>query len=204
MLGDLSAKYESNGNPASISDGMFDSGGKSYGMYQLASNDGSVHSYLGWLKRNGYWFANQLLEHPIGSDQFDDSWTFLGKGENKEDFAKAQHEYIKYAYYDPTIEALKANGYDIEKHHEVMKDVVWSRAVQYGAGNVVEMFTKACNSLGHPNLSYVDDKWFDKAMIKAIYLDVCSSDEWTDGSPNLRYGLYSRFKRECEDALAKI
>jgi hypothetical protein len=53
-------------------------------------------------------------------------------------------------------------------------------------------------------MTYVDDKWFDKAMIKAIYLDVCSTDEWTSGSPSLRFGLYRRFKQECEDALSKL
>lgn len=204
MLGELSARYESNGDPSSISSGAFDLGGKSYGMYQLASNVGSVHAYLGWAKRNGYWFADKLMEHPVGSASFDAFWSFLGDSGNRDDFAKSQHDFIKDSYYEPAVEALKANGYDIEKHSEVMKDVVWSRAVQYGAGNVVDMFTEACNTLGHPNLSYVDAEWFDKAMIKAIYLDVCSTEEWTDGSPHLRFGLYNRFKRECEDALAKL
>lgn len=204
MLGDLSAKYESNGNPATISSGFLDLGGKSYGMYQLASDVGSVHAYLGWLKRNNYWFADKLLEHAVGSAPFDDVWEFLGTGENKEDFAKSQHDYIKYAYYDEACEALRRNNFDVDKHSEVMKDVVWSRAVQYGAGNIVDMFTEACQKLGHPNLSYVDDKHFDKAMIKAIYLEVCSTPEWTNGSPHLRYGLYARFKNECEEALAKL
>ena len=54
MLGDLSRLYESNGDPGCISNGWGDAGGKSYGMYQLASRMGSVNSYLGWCKRAGY------------------------------------------------------------------------------------------------------------------------------------------------------
>ena len=69
---------------------------------------------------------------------------------------------------------------------------------------ILEMFITACNKLGYPNLSYVDAKEYDKRMIKAIYLDVCSTSEWTSGSPTLRQGLYRRFNSECADALAKL
>lgn len=205
MLGDLSKHYESNGDAGCISSGWGDAGGKSYGMYQLASNAGSVNSYLGWCKRAGYWFADYLMEHEVGSAGFDAAWRFLANSENRVDFAKSQHDYIKYAYYDTAVEALKSAMYDVEaKHSEVMKDVVWSRAVQYGTGYIVEMFEDAVKSLGYPNLSYVDDRAYDEAMIKAIYLNVCSTPEWTNGSPALRNGLYSRFRNECNDAIARL
>lgn len=129
-LGDLSKKYESNGDPGCISSGWGDAGGKSYGLYQLASNTGSVESYIKWLRRNGYWFADKLAEYPIGSIAFDDTWKFLANSGNRTDFTRSQHDYIKYAYYDPAIRALKEADYDVElHHHEVMRDVVWSRAV---------------------------------------------------------------------------
>ena len=44
----------------------------------------------------------------------------------------------------------------------------------------------------------------DADMIKAIYLKVCSTPAWTNGSPDLRQGLYSRFERECAEALERI
>ena len=205
MLGDLRRLYESNGDPGCISNGWGDAGGKSYGMYQLASRMGSVNSYLGWCKRAGYWFADYLMEHEVGSAGFDAAWSYLANSENRADFANSQHDYIKYAYYDPAISALKAAMYDVEgKHSAVMRDVVWSRAVQYGTGYIVEMFTDAVKSLGYPNLSYVDDARFDADMIRAVYLNVCSTPEWTSGSPALRRGLYSRFKNECNDALAML
>ena len=205
MLGDLSKKFESNGNPGAISNGWGDAGGKSYGMYQLASNTGSVHNYLGWAKQKGYWFANDLLTYDVGSVGFDNLWYWLGKSANREDFIKSQHDYIMEKYYVPAVEALKEAGYDVEgKLSVTMADVVWSRAVQYGPYQIVEMFTIACQSLGYPNLSYVNDKYFDEEMIKAIYLDVCSTDDWTNGSPSLRDGLFSRFKWECAMALDQL
>lgn len=205
MLGDLSKRYESNGNPGCISTGWGDAGGKSYGMYQLASNTGSVQAYIEWCKDNGYWFADYLMQHNVGSTGFDDAWEYLANSDNRADFERSQHEYIKFAYYDPAVRALKRAMYDVEgKHSEVMKDVVWSRAVQYGTGNIVEMFEYAVKAIGYPNLSYVDAAFYDEAMIKAIYLDVCSTPEWTNGSPSLRAGLYSRFRNECADAIARL
>ena len=45
-LGDLSALYESNGDPGCVSTGYGDLGGISYGAYQLASNTGSVEEFI--------------------------------------------------------------------------------------------------------------------------------------------------------------
>lgn len=203
-LGDLSKKYESNGGPGCISTGAGDAGGKSYGMYQMASKQGVVHEYIKWLRENGYWFAEKLAEHPVGSIAFDDVWRYLAASGNRGDFEKSQHEFIKAQYFDRACALLLRNMYHVERHSDVMKDVIWSRAVQYGAGNIVEMFTDACHALNYPNLSYVDDESFDERMIKAVYLDVCSTPEWTNGSPALREGLYRRFKNECADALERL
>mgnify|MGYP000974545110 CR=1 FL=1 len=204
MIGDLSKKYDSNGNPGIISTGWGDAGGKSYGTYQFASAVGSLASYLTWLVNNGYWFGRYLLDLVPTSAEFDKGWQWLANSDNKEDFAKSQHDYIEYAYYVPSIRLLSDAGFNVDNHSDVMRDVIWSRAVQYGTGYIVEMFTEACNILGHPNLSYVDDISFDYMMIKAIYLGVCKTPEWTNGSPDLREGLYNRFDNECAEALEKL
>ena len=202
MLGDLSASYESNGDPGCISTGWNDPGGKSYGSYQLASNMGSVQEYIDWLCANEYWFGPELNKYYVGSAQFDAAWKWLAEGGNREDFARSQHDYIKYAYYDRAVRYLANVGFHIENHAEVMKDVVWSRAVQYGPGNIVEMFTDACKALGQPNLSYVDAPSFDAAIIKAVYLEVCSSWEWNSSA--LRDSLNERFQDECNVALSRL
>lgn len=201
-LGNLSAKYESNGDAAAVSTGWGDLGGVSYGAYQLASNTGSVHSFVRWLRTKNYPAGNLLGQHEPGTRNFSAAWMWCA--DKLPDFGDVQHDYIKYAYYDPAAELLAEAGYHLENHYEVMKDVVWSRAVQYGTGYIVEMFEEAVKSLGYENLSYVDAKNFDIDMIKAIYLDVCSTEEWTSGSPDLREGLYARYESECNDAIKMI
>jgi hypothetical protein len=203
MLGRLSEKYESSGNAGCVSSGSGDAGGKSYGLYQLSSVMGGLSSYLMWLINNGYWFGKYLYDLVPTSREFDAAWRWLAET-NAEDFAASQHAYIRYAYYEPAVNALAEAYWHIENHHEVMEDVVWSRAVQYGAGQIVEMFQQACVQLGYPNLSYVDSKYFDEQMIKEIYLNVCRTPEWTNGSPGVRDGLYYRFESECADALERL
>lgn len=206
MLGDLSKKYESNGNPGTISSGYGDAGGKSYGMYQFSSTMGVVDNYVKWLRENGYWFGDELAKYTVGSSYFDDAWKFLANSANRADFEKSQHDFAKAMYYDKACNLLYGCGYVVSRHSKAMKDVVWSRAVQYGPYQVPEMYNEACNIVlgGEFNLSYVDHISFDERMIKAIYLDVCSTPAWTNGSPALREGLYNRFASECDDAIKML
>ena len=202
MLGDLSKKYESSGDAGTISSGYGDAGGKSYGMYQFSSTMGVVDNYVKWLQENGYWFGDELAKYTVGSSYFDDAWRFLANSDNRGDFERSQHDFTKAMYYDRACALLADSGYHVNKHSKAMKDVVWSRAVQYGPYQIVDMFDEACcGVLGYFNLSYVDDIAFDKSMIEAIYLEVCSTPGWTNGSPSLREGLYARFRNECEEAL---
>lgn len=202
MLGDLSKKYESNGDPAAISSGVSDLGGKSYGMYQMASNLGVLADFIRWAQVKGYAFAYRLCNN-YQKETFDEEWRKCAV-EYEYTFSNAQHQFIKERYYDVAKELLKDAMYDLDNHTEVMQDVVWSRAVQYGPYQIVEMFTEACKSIGCPNLSYVDDRAFDYNMIEAVYQNVCKTEEWTNGSPALREGLYARFDAECAEALAKV
>ena len=205
MLGDLSKLYEVGyyGYSGTISTGWGDAGGKSYGLYQLSSTAGSVRRFINWLGNVYTEYYYRLIQYTIGSDEFDNEWEEIAD-EDDEGFSQLQHDYIKALYYDEAVELLRENYFNIENHSEIMKDVVWSRAVQYGTGYIVEMFTDAVEIMGYPNLSYVDDKWFDDRLIKHIYLDICMTEEWTGGSPDLREGLYSRFRSECDDALAML
>ena len=72
-LGDLSAAYESNGNPGCVSTGAGDLGGISYGAYQLASNAGSVDAFIQWVIDYGDYYrdyANSLNQYDVNSDEF--------------------------------------------------------------------------------------------------------------------------------------
>ena len=205
VLGDLSKHYEvgANGYCGTISDGCGDAGGKSYGLYQFSSNAGSLGSFVSYLSEVASDYFSRLNEYELCSYDFDSIWEAISN-EDEDRFSKLQYDYTKSVYYDEAVRALSENYFNIENHSLIMQDVIWSRAVQYDSGNIVEMFVDASSALGYPNLSYVDDKKYDEQMIKSIYLNICSTPEWTNGSPDLRQSLYDRFESECDQALTAL
>ncbi|KYZ76872.1 hypothetical protein AXX12_18380 [Anaerosporomusa subterranea] len=198
-LGDLSAKYESNGDPGAISSGEGDAGGVSYGAYQFAANAGVPGQFVAWLKQIGYLYADELAEAGVpGCDEFSDAW-LRAAARDPDGFLAAQHEFVRQSYYEPAREQALAAGINIDGCSFALQNVVWSAAVQYGAYYVKELFEDAATQLGVTSAADADDA----ALIQAIY-DVRASDEWTTGSPELRPGLIARFEAECRDALAAL
>ena len=221
-IASLSAKYESHGDPGSVSSGAGDLGGVSYGSYQLASNVGAVDSFLDWAKSypndalaN---YARELSKFEVNSQEFKNLWREIGNVDPT-GFQELQDAYIMDHYYEAAASALRDENYEINKHTTAMKAVLFSRSVQYGSGNMVELFTVACERLGYPNLSYVDDAVFDSKMISSIYdflVEECdnasnngsyyhSPNDWANGSYTVvKVGLRNRFVNEKEDALSML
>lgn len=209
-LGDLSKKYESNGNPSIISSGEGDYGGVSYGMYQLSSAMGSVDEFIDWGLHCGVAnyvnYANQLDNcRPINSSQFKAKWRELGDSPYT-NFSSMQHDYIKFAYYDVAVRNLKRAYFKIENHSDAIKDVVWSSAVQYGAGEVVELFQSGMRYVPSYengwNLSYIDALRFDYDLIVGVY-ETRKQHPWIwNGNPeSIKESLRNRFDNEKRDAL---
>ena len=221
LLASLARKYESNGNPATVSTGSGDLGGISYGLYQLASNTGTVKEFLYFVqdypKDALANYGRVLAQFKIGSPEFNKLWKDIGNIDPK-GFTELQDAYIKSKFYDVAVKKLKNNYFDITKHSNAMKIVLFSRSVQYGPGNTVDLFECAVDwKLHYANLSYVDNKYFDDQIISAIYdylVDECdkvyylphkgyfhSPDDWVNGSNAIVKGLRTRFVNEKEDAL---
>ncbi|MDR3563280.1 MAG: hypothetical protein P4N41_16670 [Negativicutes bacterium] len=202
-LGDLSARYESNGDPGAVADNPGDAGGASYGAYQFATSAGVPQAFVVWLSGQGYGPAAVLAgAGEPGTAEFNAAWEQVADGD-REGFLEQQRRYVELQYYHPAKEGLLGLYYDLTKHAEAVCQVVWSAAVQYGPGYVGELFQAACTQLGYDNLSYVDASNFDADIIRAVYA-VRATDEWTDGSPDLRPALRARFAAECADALAML
>ena len=215
----LARKYESNGDPACVSSGAGDLGGISYGLYQFASKVGVVDEFIAWLCdypdpafAN---YGNVLAQHEVNSAAFIQQWKDLGTIDPG-NFGRLQDEYIKEMYYEKASKLLCRENYCADRHTDAMRAVILSRAVQNGPTGAKMLFVHACQRLGHPNLSYVDDKYFDDEMIAAIYdfliaeCDSATQDEngvyrsaegFCNGSRGVIYGLRSRFEREKKDAL---
>lgn len=170
-------------------------------MYQFSSNAGTLQEYIQWLQDNHYWFGQELAKRDICSADFDAAWTWLAQT-NYDDFLWSQHEFIKDTFYRPAVDLLAAHYWHIDNHHTVLQDVVWSRAVQYGVGYILDMWNDTCAAMGYPNLSYIDALSFDRPFISTLYLTVCSSESWNSGY--YRDSLNERFRNECRDALERI
>lgn len=219
----LSAKYESSGNPGTVSDGSGDLGGISYGLYQLSSNAGSVQAFLCFACNYGNDalanYGRVLSEYAINSSAFIEKWQELGRIDPI-GFTELQDQYAKAVYFDSATRYLNNAGYDISTKSLAMQAVLLSRAVQYSAYPMIELFTEAIKRLGYPNLSYVNDAKFDYDMIVHIYdflIEECdnayqlpnglyhSPKDWANGSYTVvKKGLRDRFINEKQDALAML
>ena len=216
----VAKKYESSGNCGTVSTGYGDLGGISYGSYQLSSNAGSVESFVEFAKNYPKpelaRYGMILDKYEVNSQNFINQWRELGNIDPY-GFAELQDVYALEKYYNPACFALKDACYDVGSKSTAMKACVFSRAIQYGSGNVVELFTEGVNRFGYDNLSYVDDAQYDYDLIANIYdflIEECDSvyklnnglyhspKDWVNGSYSVIGGLRNRFVNEKSDLLA--
>ncbi len=168
LLGSLSAKYESNGDPASISDGK-DTGKVSYGAYQFSSYYGVPMEFARWCISSGEGAkTGQRLIDAFGFDNntygenFNAAWKAIA-AEDAQSFLVLQHNYTKACYYDKMVSKLETqvSGFDIDDYTIAFKNVIWSRAVQQGVNSDV-VFKAFENLGGFKNQS-------EDVLIKAVY-----------------------------------
>lgn len=203
MLGELSANYESNGNPATVSGGQGDAGGISYGAYQFASNMGVPQKFVEWAlsypDENLRNYGRVLSQYEINSQEFIDTWVSIGNTD-PQGFLQLQHDYTKECYYDSGVSNLMDwYGFNIDDHSESLKNVLWSACVQFGSYYGTKNFREAAELVGE-DLSNISDK----DLIYNIYEVRLNDMSYSSGSPSLRPGLFGRWRSEREDALEML
>ena len=151
-------------------------------------------------------YANALNQYDVNSDGFIQEWKSLASADYN-GFLQMQHDYIKSEYYDKACRYLANEGFHTDNHSDALKDVIWSRAVQYGPGNVVDLFNEALRYVpGYTqewNLSWVDALRFDYDLIVGVY-ESNKTDEWISDSlsEDVYEGVYNRMEEEKQEALA--
>jgi peptidoglycan hydrolase-like protein with peptidoglycan-binding domain len=123
-LGKTSSRYESNGDPATISTGKGDLGGVSYGAYQLSSKAGTLGEYLEQSK-----YASHFSGLAPATPEFNEKWRHLARTDP--DFANDQHSFIGSTHYAVQLEKLKATGIDVSDRGRAVHDALWSTSVQF-------------------------------------------------------------------------
>lgn len=134
--GALSASEETSGRgPGTVSTGVNDPGGISYGSYQLSSNRGQVQAFL--QSNEGTRWSRQLQGAAPGTAEFRRRWQQIAARE-PEAFHNAQHDYIGRTHYTPAVTAVReTTGVDLDSMPEAVRDSAWSASVQHGSAATV-------------------------------------------------------------------
>jgi hypothetical protein len=189
VLGSLSEKYESGGRPEAI--GYDNTGGWSYGTYQLAHDN--VNRFLAANPTIGKAFSGLQK----GTQAFNNKWKEVA-AKAPQQFASAQKNFIAQTHFQPQVNKLTKLGFNVNKYSNVVKDVIWSTAVQHGANT--DVIAAALKKVGN-NAS-------ESELVKAIY-----NERWSGGqrfarsTANVKQSVYNRFfgkNGELNLALSKI
>ena len=160
-------KYETKDDIAEVTS---DSGDTTYGIYKLSSSKKTIDAFVDWLchhqdvKLANY--GNALAQDTINSEAFIETWKNLATVDPG-NFSQLQDEFVKTNYFDKANEALVKEHFHLDKHSDEMKKFIFTHSYQDGVEACVESVKNACKKLGHPNLSYVDDKNFDTNLINS-------------------------------------
>lgn len=188
MLGSLSAKYESSGNPATIARTKGDIGGASYGTYQLTTASGNAQKFA-----NQYGGALKGLK--AGTTAFDNAWKAEAK-KNPTAFKNAQHNYIEKTHYAPSAKKFEsATGINLSKMPVAVKDMIWSIGVQHGSGGANNIFKNAG----------VKKNDSPSTIIKKVYAERKKVNKYfASSSQKIKNSVLNRFNREEKQALSML
>lgn len=173
-IGSLSAKFESSGNPGAI--GYDSTGGTSYGTYQLAHNNA-----MSFVQQSPY--ANAFKGIAFNSQAFKNKWKEVA-AKDPVNFERAQHDFIAKTHFQPQEEKIAKIGVNLNAISPVLKDVIWSTAVQHGASTPI--IVKAFQSLSK--------KATEADLIKKIYdLRWDGGRQFASSTPEVKKSVYNRF-----------
>lgn len=162
-LGSLSERYESSGRgPGTVSTGLRDPGGVSYGLYQLATRTGTAAAFVA--AEGARWQGDFAGKKP-GSSAFSAAWQAIA-ARDPAAFAAAQHAFIERTHYRPAVAAaLRQAGLDMDRRANAVRDACWSVAVQHGSAALI-----LCRAIAAADKQAArTSAGYDRALIEAIY-----------------------------------
>lgn len=164
-LGALSERFESGGRGAgAVSSGAADPGGVSYGIWQLSSRAGVAAAFVAG---EGARWREDFAGAVPGSLAFSAAWKAIAARESEE-FAEAQHAFVERTHYRPAVAAVRQRtGLDLDARHPVVRDAVWSVAVQHGGAAGILSAGVARADRGEAR----DGKGYDRRLVQAIYAE---------------------------------
>jgi len=125
-IGQTSAHRESGGRgPGTVSTGVGDHGGISYGTYQFSTKMGGAAEYIAASA-----YRDQFAGLEPGTAAFGAKWKEVAAADPA-GFAQDQHDFIQTLYYDKQMQRLQEAGIDLSGRGAAVQDALWSTSVQY-------------------------------------------------------------------------
>jgi cell wall-associated NlpC family hydrolase len=191
-LGHISEKYESGGRgPGTV--GYDSTGGMSYGTYQIATNTGTMKTFMNFLK-SSYpdYYAKLNAGGSPGSGGFTSAWKALASSDSK-GFGEAQRAFIGQSHYQPAVSKIKSStGIDVAKRGQAVQEVAWSTGVQHGSGGASNLWKNAG----------VNEGMTDEEIVKAVYAERKKVDKYFSSSTSaVKQSVLNRFNNEEKDVL---
>ena len=204
VLGKLSEQFETGGRgPGTVSTGIGDAGGASYGSYQMTSipDGGTVKRFV---TQPDFPFRDTFAPCAPGSAEFTAAWKALATN-RRDEFHACQHEFIKKTHFDRLArKILQDGGLDVLTRSHALQDVIWSTAVQHGGSTDIP--SRAVRTVRASR----SDRDFDRQLILAIYAERGRKDangtlvHFSRNSPQVQKGVAARFVEEQRKALAML
>ena len=187
-LGILSKKYEAPGGVGTVSTGVGDPGGVSYGSWQLSTNAGTLGAYLKDTPEYAKFFGNARP----GTPEFTQRWKEIAKADPK-GFEKSQHDFLYKKNFKGVLDYATSKGMDTSS--KTIQNVLWSQAIQHGL--------KGNKTIINDALKDVDPK-NNEEVIKAIYQSRSNYVGSLRMDGRTKASCLKRYKNEGADALAML
>lgn len=180
-----------------ISSGKNDPGGKSYGIYQLASKTGTLQNFIVFFKKHFKNFTDNLsylnvFDHlNLASAEFDDKWRWLAL-QAPIVFANIQHAFIAETHFNPLINYLYENNISQEKITPAIQESLWSLGVQHGKAKLILQRVLA------ELITIIDELTFINCLYKhrALYVQQLSSL-----NAQMKANICARYQKESAEII---
>ena len=187
-LGILSKKYEAPGGVGTVSTGVGDPGGVSYGSWQLSTNAGTLGAYLKDTPEYAKFFGNARP----GTPEFTQRWKEIAKADPK-GFEKSQHDFLYKKNFKGVLDYATSKGIDTSS--KTIQNVLWSQAIQHGLKGNKTIINNALKDVDPKN---------NEEVIKAIYQSRSSYVNGLKMEGRTKASCIRRYKNEGSDALAML
>ena len=166
--------------------------------YIRQNSSRSMDAFLSFLDSEAPDIASRLRSSGpanTGSRQgaMPDEWRAIA-AEQPERFGSLQESFIRESHYDPAVAGITARTrLNMDELSPIMREVIWSTAVQHGPRGAVRIFEQADAATSGSGKKY------ERSLISHVY-DI-RSGQFGGHSEGIRASVQSRFKEEEAIAL---